>query len=72
MSGITTPPIFQKPRSWDDCHCARAQDRFYEEYGYEFGYELKALWLRLRASFKHKGKREQAMPVAKPNAIDCC
>ncbi|WP_306119192.1 MULTISPECIES: hypothetical protein [unclassified Roseitalea] len=37
MSQIMPPPIFQKPPSWDDCRCAKAQDRFYEEHGLAFG-----------------------------------
>lgn len=44
MSGIMPPPIFQKAPRWDDRHCTRAQDRFYEQ----FGHDWFAGWKTLR------------------------
>lgn len=71
MSGIMPPPIFQKPVSWDDCHCQCAQDRFYETYGNETFLAVLKRWRSLgRFLAGWRLPTESKKPAGKP-ALDC-
>jgi len=51
MSGIVPPPFFQNRKRWGDRRDREAEDRFYEEFGFDTGYRLRRFAQRLAAFF---------------------
>ena len=67
---VMPPPIVVRPASWNDCRCACAQQRFYEEFGFEDRYRLIAGWQRL---VRWVGRlRKTRFRLTKPAAQSSC